>query len=249
MSPPPPAPPSSAVSARSSKATPAPSTLQVPVSLSAPSGATVRANWTTVPTTGLVAGTDYDTASGTVVFTPGDTQELITITVHGDNLDEPGVLFGSEWLFLVMSAPVNGAFGPGLFGAVAHGFIADDDPTPVIPGGIGTVIEGDTGTVELHIPVRLSAPSEQTVTMNYTTIATTGLVPGEDYLTETGTITFAPDDTEELVTITVLGDKLDEPGVLFGAEWLFIGLSTPTHAVFGPGLFGAVAHGFIADDD
>ena len=223
--------------------------LQVPVRLSAPSGATVRVNWATAPTPGLIAGQDYDTANGTLVFAPGDTEELITITVHGDNIDEPGVLFGAEWLFLAMSAPVNASFGPGLFGAVAHGFIADDDPTPVITGGIAAVTEGDDGPVELQIPIRLSGPSASTVTVNYTTVPSTGLVPGEDYLTKSGTVTFAPGDTEEFVSITVLGDNIDEPGVLFGAEWLFISLSSPTNAVFGTGFFATFAHGFISDDD
>ena len=95
----------SAASGPSSKATPAPSNCRSRSRLSAPSGATVRVNWATAPTPGLIAGQDYDTANGTLVFAPGDTEELITITVHGDNIDEPGVLFGAEWLFLAMSAP------------------------------------------------------------------------------------------------------------------------------------------------
>ncbi len=40
-------------------------------------GATVRANWTTVPTAGLVPGQDYDTASGNLIFAPGDTEEFV----------------------------------------------------------------------------------------------------------------------------------------------------------------------------
>ena len=36
--------------------------------------------------------------------------------------------------------------------------------------------------------------------------------------------------------------------MLFGAEWLFIAMSSPTNAVFGPGLFGP-RPGFIFDDD
>ena len=47
----------------------------------------------------------------------------------------------------------------------------------------------------------------------------------------------------------MLGDNIDEPGVLFGAEWLFISLTAPTNAIFGTGFFATVAHGFISDDD
>ena len=128
-------------------------------------------------------------------------------------------------------------------------FVNNDDPPPVIKGGIGSVVEGDTGPVALQIPVRLSAPSGATVTVNWTTVPSTGLVPGQDYVSASGTVTFAPGDTEEFVSITVLGDDIDEPGVLFGNEWLFIGLSSPTNAVFGTDFFANYAHGFITDDD
>ena len=202
-----------------------------------------------MPSAGLVPDEDYVSASGTLTFAPGDTEELIRITVHGDELDEPGVLFGAEWLFIAMSSPTNAVFGPGLFGPLASGFIFDDDPPPVIIGGASSVTEGDAGPVELQIPVRLSAPSGATVTVNWTTQPSAGLVPGEDYVSASGTLTFAPGHTEELVRITVLGDTIDEPGVLYGSEWLFIVLSSPTRAVFEPGLFARFAHGLITDDD
>ena len=161
--------------------------LQIPVRLSAPSGATVQVNWTTAPTAGLVPGQDYDTGERH----PGLRARRHRRTDHDHRarrqLDEPGVLFGAEWLFLVMSAPVNAAFGPGLFGAIAHGFITDDDPYHrSSPAASASVVEGDDGTgAELQIPVRLSGPSGSTVTVNYTTIPSAGLVPGQDYLTET----------------------------------------------------------------
>ena len=53
------APPSWAEPRRSPRVTPAPVELQIPVRLSAPSGATVRVNWTTMPSAGLVPGEDY----------------------------------------------------------------------------------------------------------------------------------------------------------------------------------------------
>ena len=112
---------------------------------------------------------DYDSASGTLTFVPGDTEELISITVHGDELDEPGVLFGAEWLFIAMSSPVNASFGPGLFGALAPGSSSTTTRHLSSRAEHRSVTEGDAGPVELQIPVRLSAPSGSTVTVNWTT--------------------------------------------------------------------------------
>jgi hypothetical protein len=101
--------------------------LQVPVTLSAPSGATVTVDWQTLAAAEPQAGVDYEAASGTLTFLPGETQQLVEITVFGDTVDEPGQLFGAEWLLIGMASPTNAVFGTGFFAGVAHGFIADDD--------------------------------------------------------------------------------------------------------------------------
>ena len=216
-------------------------TVNVPIALSAPASTTVTVDYATVDGSAR-APSDYTTTSGTLTFVPGDTLETVPVAVKGDSEHEP------QELFLVSLSNANGATIGGFYG-LAFVFVNNDDPPPVIKGGIGSVVEGDTGTVALQIPVRLSAPSGATVTVNWTTVPSTGLVPGQDYVSASGTLTFAPGDTEEFVSITVLGDDIDEPGVLFGAEWLFIGLSSPTNAVFGTDFFANYAHGFITDDD
>ena len=224
--------------------------LQIPVNLSGPSSATVAVNWSTLNTGQPAPGVDYVAASGSLTFVPGDTQEFINITVIGDTLDEPGQLFGAEWLFVGLSSPSKAVFGNSLFAAVAHGLIADNDPPPVLQGGAGVVTEGASGTTTtLQIPVNLSAPSGGTVTVNWSTANTGQPAPGVDYVAASGTLTFVPGDTQEFISVTVNGDSLDEPGQLFGAEWLFVGLSSPTNAVFGSDFFATVAHGFIVDDD
>ena len=43
-------------------------------------------------------------------------------------------------------------------------------PTPRVVPGVSSVVEGDSGTVALHVPVTLSNPSAQTVTVPWTTV-------------------------------------------------------------------------------
>ncbi len=224
-------------------------TVEVPVHLSAPSGATVTVDWATTAPTQPEPGIDFDAASGTVTFAPGDTEETITLTVHGDTLDEPGQLWGAEWLGIGLSSPTNATFGTGLFSRLALLLIVDDDPPPIVTGGAAGVTEGDAGTVTVEVPVHLSAPSGATVTVDWATTAPTQPEPGIDFDAASGTVTFAPGDTEETITLTVHGDTLDEPGQLWGAEWLGIGLSSPTNATFGTGLFSRLALLLIVDDD
>jgi PKD repeat protein len=223
-------------------------TLQIPVALSAPSPEVVTVDWATVATGDPVPDVDYASATGTLTFSPGDTAEVIEVSVLGDTVDEPGVIFGAEWLFVALE-PTNAVLGEGLFAGVAHGFIIDDDPTPIVVGGVGVVVEGDDGAAVLEIPVTLTSASGVTVRVDWFTVASDQPVPGVDYEAANGTLTFPPGDTEEVIEVSVLGDTVDEPGVLYGAEWLFVGLTRPTNAVFGTGFFATVAHGFIADDD
>lgn len=84
-------------------------------------------------------GTDYTAASGTVTFTPGDTAETVTISVHGDRLDEP-----DEFILVSFHHPTNADRG-GPYGLGVARITNDDGGShgspPVghapIPGGCG----------------------------------------------------------------------------------------------------------------
>jgi hypothetical protein len=99
-------------------------TLEIPVTLSAPSGRVVTAAWATAAVSGPAfasSSSDFDPASGTVTFAPGQTVRTVEVTVHGDLVDEP-----DELVVTGFSAPTNatlGGFGLGI------GVIADDDPS------------------------------------------------------------------------------------------------------------------------
>ena len=94
-------------------------TVQVPVALSAPSGQTVTASWTTLNDS-AVAPSDYQAASGTVTFAPGQTTKTVAVTINGDTLKEP-----DERLLVSFRNPVNATMG-GFYG-LGFGIITNDD--------------------------------------------------------------------------------------------------------------------------
>jgi hypothetical protein len=67
-----------------------------------------------------VPGTDYQAASGSVTFAPGETEALVTVTVNGD-VD----LEGDELFLVRLTNPIGGRLG-GLFG-LGFAAILDDD--------------------------------------------------------------------------------------------------------------------------
>ena len=101
--------------------------LAVPVTLSAPSGKTVTVDWTTAETTQPQPGVDFQVASGTVTFAPGETSKTVTMVVYGDTVDEPGQLWGAEWGGIRFANPVNAKFGSGILATIGLAVIADDD--------------------------------------------------------------------------------------------------------------------------
>src|SRR5262249_42625945 len=67
------------------------------------------------------------------------------------------------------------------------------------------VMEGDSGPTYATFIVRLSEPSAGAVTVNYATADGTAKDNG-DYERTSGTLTFAPGETEKRITIAVQGD-------------------------------------------
>ncbi|MGD8872322.1 MAG: Calx-beta domain-containing protein, partial [Gemmatimonadota bacterium] len=200
------------------------------VSLSGPSSFQVQVNYATGGGN-ATAGTDYQSASGAVTFTAGDTSEPIDVTVNGDTTDEIDETFN-----VTLSSPSNGTIADG----TGVGTITDDDDPPTVSIDDVTVGEGDGGQTNAQFTVSLSAASGKTVTVDYATSNGTATA-GSDYQSATGAVTFTPGDTSEPVSITVNGDFVDE-----GASETFdLTLSNPSNVTIGDG--GGV--GTITDDD
>ena len=206
------------------------------VSLSAASGQTVTAAYTTSDVN-ATAGADYVATSGTVTFLPGSVSETVTVTVNGDLLNEL-----DETYNVTLSSPVNAA----ITDPTGLGTITDDDPEPTLSIDDVPVLEslaGAAGTTNAVFTVTLSAASGQQVTVGYAT-ADVSTTAGLDYVTNSGTLTFAPGVTSQTVTVVVNGDTQggEDP-----SETFTVTLSVPVNATILGGT--GVGTGTITDDD
>jgi hypothetical protein len=91
-----------------------------------------------------------------------------------------------------------------------------------------TVTEGNAGTRAATFTVTLSAPSSEAVTVAYETSDDTATA--DDYRAASGTLTFAPGQTEKTITVLVNGDRLGEANETFA-----VNLSSPTNATISDG--------------
>lgn len=102
-----------------------------------------------------------------------------------------------------------------------------------------SVTEGNSGSVSANFDVTLSAPSANTVTVNFAT-ANGSALAGSDYTGGSGVVTFAPGETSKTVSVQVLGDIAVEPNETFSVV-----LSGATNAT----ISDATGIGTIVNDD
>jgi hypothetical protein len=198
------------------------------VTLSAASGQTVSANFSMSDGTANNP-TDYQGFTGTVTFPPGQTTKTITVKVVGDDIDE-----ADETFQLTLGTPTNAIAGK----LVSDATIVDDDNSTLSVAD-SSVTEGNSGTKNLAFIVTLSAPSSQTVTVNFTTADGTAIASA-DYSAKSGKLTFAPGETSKTVNVVIIGDTVDE-----GNETLFLKLTNPVNAP----IVDSTAIGTIVDND
>lgn len=216
--------------------------LLVPVRLSYPAVDPVVVEWETVDTDAEpLAGSDYSPTSGTVTFEPGETQKTVGIDVLDDCVDEPGFLWGAEWLGVQFSNPTNATLGADSNG-VSLGLILDnDDPAPVVKPGAIAVQEGDVGIKVVGVPVTLSSPAGDgcAVTANWHTVDSAQQpVPDEDYESASGQVVFAPGQSKTTVPFGIIGDTHYEQGTAWGAEWAAVQITNAENATIDKSLYG-----------
>jgi hypothetical protein len=208
-------------------------TVNVPVTLSQASSSQVTVDYQTLDNTAK-APSDYSATNGTLTFAPGQTSKTIPVTVKGDVTREP-----DEGAFVSLSNPVGAKLG-GVYG-LAHFSITNDDPVPVVQPSQVSVFEDDSGSKTVSVPVTLSNPSSTSVTVDYTTRDHTATAPS-DYVSESGTITFAPGQTAAAVAVTTHGDTTVEEDEVFLVQF-----RNPKGATVG-GYYG-LGFVFLTNDD
>ena len=205
------------------------------VALSTVSGRPVTVEYATAAGT-ATEGADYAAAAGVLALAAGARGGLLTVAIVDDLLDEP-----DETFYLSLA----GAVGAQVDDSLATGTIADDDPEPGTPGapeaGLSIV---DAAASErdgaLAFTVLLGAASGRPVTVRYATEAGTAAA-GDDYTAAVAQVlTFAPGDTERIISVPLADDALDEADETFSVQ-----LSAAEHAV----ILRAQATGTIHDDD
>src|SRR5262249_19349912 len=196
------------------------------VRLSAVSGKTITASYATADGT-ATAGSDYLSRTGTLTFGPGGISQTVNVPINGDTTPEV-----DETFLLNLANVVNATLADGQ----ATGTIQDDDSLTVDDV---TVVEGDAGATVAQFTVHLLAPRDYPVTVDFSTANSTAAA-GSDFVGTAGTLTFAPGETEKVVEVSVIGDRLDETDETFQ-----LNLSNAVGAV----IARSRAIGTIADDD
>ncbi len=177
------------------------------VSLSGVTPLVVTVDYATRDGTATAAGGDYLPATGTLVFTGNQPQEIV-VQVQGDLEVEPDETFS-----VLLTNPINAAIADG----EGIGTILNDDRAPEPSIDDSTVTEGDSGIVAAVFLVRLSAPAAAPITFGFATRDGTATA-GSDYRATAGSLTFLAGEAARTLAVEVFGDTVFEPDETFTVE-------------------------------
>ncbi len=189
----------------------------------------VTVQFTTANVT-ATAGTDYTAVSGTLSFSPSETTKTITVVVNGDAVEE-----ASETFSVILSNAVNAT----ITNNAGTGTIVNDDNTQSLVISNASLIEGNSGTTMMSFTVILNSASLQTVTVDYSTSGITATAD-VDFTAVSGTVSFAPGVTVQIINIPVIGDVIREPD-----ETFTVNLSNPVNGY----IVSSQGTGTITNDD
>jgi hypothetical protein len=156
---------------------------------------------------------------------------VTSVVVGGSPATAPQfVVNGRTMRAITLTRPANGA---AILVSVAYAVT-----TPTVSIGDLSVAEGNSGTTAANLAVTLSAPTANTVTVNFS--ATPGTATAADYTRAPGSIQIPPGQTAAIIPVTIIGDTLVE-----GNHEFSVTLSGVTNANLGD----AVGIVTIVDDD
>ena len=174
-----------------------------------------------------LAGADYTAVNSLLVFQPGETNKVITVPIIDDTVDE-----GNEFLNLTITKISGGGKVGDIAGNPSQAvmtIINDDFNYGVLQfSQQNYTVDENAGTVTLSV-VRTNG-SSGIVSVSYTTVSIGDAVggvtagTGVDYITTSGTLTFADRETVKTITVPILADAIStETNELFQVQ-----LSNPT---------------------
>jgi VCBS repeat-containing protein len=160
---------------------------------------------------------DFIVKSGTLVFAPETTDpQFITVEVVANTRHQPTHPF-----FVRLANPIAAVIDA----LDTEADILDDDPIPSISVSDVTVGESAIGSVNAVLNVTLSNDTDDTVTVNYTTVAGSAL-DGIDYTGQSGTMTFTPGVTSHTITVPINPDTSWAEGL----EGFYLDITAPANA-------------------
>ncbi len=203
-------------------------TVQVPVVLGGPSGSAqglpVTVNYTTVNGSAK-SGTDYKATTGTLTFPAGETAQNISVPIT----NHTGATRSFSVTLSTPSSNATIATGTGTVTIEANNGSAVTNPGISAPPNV--VVGATDGYVDL--PVTLSAPGINTVTVNYATAdgsggSNTGCeFASSIYQGQGSTLTFLPGVTSQVVRVPLLNCKAS---LSTGFYTFYLNLSSPSGA-------------------
>ncbi len=185
------------------------------------------------------SGTDYTAITGgTLIFPAGTASQEVTVSVRGDTTVE-----ANETVVLSLSSPANAMIGTGTgTGTIRNDDVGEPPPiddAPSLSIDSPSVAEGDDDSVSLTFTVTLSPVSSVPVTVDYVVTGTAR--SGTDFVALTGgTLTFPAGTMSRTITVSVMGDVLDEDD-----ETIVVTLINVRNAAIDT----ATGTGTITDDD
>nr|WP_255570385.1 choice-of-anchor L domain-containing protein [Cohnella sp. CFH 77786] len=161
------------------------------------------------------AGQDYKSVKGFLEFEPGETSQTFAIPITDDALPE-----GDETIQLTLSDPSAGAELGTLYTATLT--IHNDLQYPAeLQFSKAEYMEPENNT-QMAITVTRSKGTHGTVSVDYAT-SDGSATAGQDYVSSSGTLVFAPGEIYKIFTVPIKDDILPE-----GDETVLLKLSNPT---------------------
>lgn len=157
-----------------------------------------------VATAETASAGDFSFVTTRLTLVPNGPAQTVSGVVVGD-LD-----FEGDEVFTLRATKAGGTSPYFVYTSGGRVTIVDDDSARASRLSVDRVItvrEGDQGTTQVDLTVRLEPASAKVVTVDYRTRDATAHTLDRDYRSAAGTLTFAPGEVSRTITLAIIGDR------------------------------------------